>query len=138
MLGAGLVDIEVVQLSGMGLPLTEPGPPTILTMERSWSPSHGSSVKIFAVDLNRAPDVSGCTSFESGCAIHASAEKTLVIDLSELGVQVDNYEAMAAGPLLPDGSRLLLLVNDDNFNAQQIGTQFLAFKIKVSQKCCIS
>jgi hypothetical protein len=76
-------------------------------------------------------------------------EKRLVLDLEETGVQLDNYEAMCLGPRLrPPGAAdagagedgdvvglesplaageaySLVLVNDDNFNEKQIGTQIL-------------
>jgi hypothetical protein len=45
---------------------------------------------------------------------------------TRVALPVDNYEGMCLSPHLePDGSRLLLLVNDDNGNARQIGTQFV-------------
>lgn len=45
---------------------------------------------------------------------------------SRAPVLVDNYEGMCLHPSAgPGGERLLLLVNDDNGNAAQIGTQFV-------------
>lgn len=76
-----------------------------------------------------ATDVTGCQRFLDGCAEGAAAEKVLLLDLADLTIAVDNYEGMAIGPLLPDGRRLLLLVNDDNYNPRQLGTQFLAFAL---------
>jgi hypothetical protein len=49
--------------------------------------------------------------------------------LSTLGIYLDNLEGMALGPRLPDGSRSLLVVSDDNFKEAQM-TQFLLFRLK--------
>ena len=43
-------------------------------------------------------------------------EKTLLLDLDELGIPLDNVEGMAFGPNLPDGRRSLILVSDNNFS----------------------
>lgn len=40
-------------------------------------------------------------------------------NLQRLGLAADNWEAMAAGPPLPDGRPTLLLASDDNFNPLQ-------------------
>ena len=56
------------------------------------------------------------------------ADKTLLLDLDELGIPLDNVEGMAIGPDLPDGRRSLLLVSDNNFSPAGF-TQFLLFAI---------
>jgi len=53
-------------------------------------------------------------------------QKTLLLDLDELGLTLDNVEGMTFGPNLPDGSRSLVLVSDNNFDPAAF-TQFLAF-----------
>jgi 3-phytase/alkaline phosphatase D len=40
---------------------------------------------------------------------------------------------MAFGPLLPDGRQSLILVSDNNFNAANQKTQFLAFAVELSR-----
>ena len=57
-----------------------------------------------------------------------AAEKTLLLDLDTLGIPLDNVEAMAFGPDLPDGRRSLILVSDNNFAPAQF-TQFLLFAV---------
>ena len=48
-------------------------------------------------------------------------------------VAVDNYEAMCVAPRLPgDDTVLVLLVNDDNLNPDQIGTQFVLLALHAS------
>jgi hypothetical protein len=44
------------------------------------------------------------------------------------GVVLGNLEGMTFGPRLPDGSRTLVFVSDNNFSSGQL-TQFLAFKV---------
>lgn len=54
--------------------------------------------------------------------------KTLLLDLSSLGISLDNIEGASWGPVLPNGHRSLVLVSDNNFNPAQF-TQFLAFEL---------
>ena len=62
------------------------------------------------------------------------ARKTLVLDLADVrGLSpavpgLENFEGMGFGPPLPDGSRTLLLVSDDNFSQRQ-RTTFLLFRL---------
>ncbi len=55
--------------------------------------------------------------------------KKLMLDLSTLGIAIDNVEGMSLGPKLPDGSQSLWIVSDDNFSKDQV-TQFLLFRLK--------
>ena len=59
------------------------------------------------------------------CCALLCVGRRLLLDLSLLGLALDNYEGMAFGPRLADGRRTLLLVNDNNFSSHQIGTQFI-------------
>jgi hypothetical protein len=55
--------------------------------------------------------------------------KRLVLDLDQAGIGlVDNIEAAAWGPRLPNGNATLMLVSDDNFAPHQVN-QFLAFEV---------
>ena len=56
--------------------------------------------------------------------------KQLVFDLYDSGIRLDNVEGMTLGPRLPDGSRSLLMISDDNFNPDDQVTQLLLFRIK--------
>ena len=123
----------------------------LLSMERSYSAVGGWSIRLFlTASLSSATDVSNCSfGRASSCPVdgstHAVLRKHLLLDLlqeaSTLGVECDNYEAMALGPLLPDGRQVLMLVNDDNcanidaetcWAGNLIGTQFLAFAFDVN------
>jgi len=56
-------------------------------------------------------------------------KKKLLLDLSELGIPLYNLEGMTLGPQLPDGSKSLVLVSDDNFDEAQ-KTQFILLSLK--------
>ena len=84
-------------------------------MERSFSvgaPGTGNTIKIYDVSLTG----------------HGPARKTLLLDLDDLGIPLDNVEGMTFGPRLPDGRRSVVLVSDNNFAASQF-TQFLLFAL---------
>ena len=89
---------------------------------------------ISLVSLAGADDVSGVESLTAGG--WRGAAKTLLVDVDTLIprlpaslANLDNFEAMAFGPTLPDGGRTLLVVSDDNFRATQ-QTVFLLFRIR--------
>jgi hypothetical protein len=102
----------------------------MLSMERSFSvgaPDTGNTIRIYSVAFPGADDVNGLDSI-LGLDVRA-VEKTLLLDLDVLGIPLDNVEGMVVGPTLPDGSRSLILVSDNNFAASQF-TQFLMFAIR--------
>jgi 3-phytase/alkaline phosphatase D len=87
----------------------------VLAMERSFSvgaPGTGNTIKIYDVSLTG----------------HGPARKTLLLNLDDLGIPLDNVEGMTFGPRLPDGRRSVVLVSDNNFAASQF-TQFLLFAL---------
>lgn len=54
--------------------------------------------------------------------------KTLLSDLSEFSIKVDNVEGLCFGPVLANGHQTLIAVSDNNFSKTQ-RTEFLAFEI---------
>ena len=100
----------------------------LLSMERAFLRDRTSAanvVRIFHLRLHDADDVSNVPSLRDRPDARA-VEKTLVLDLETIAGELrpslatlDNFEAMAWGPPLPDGTRTLLLVVDDNFSARQ-------------------
>lgn len=54
---------------------------------------------------------------------------SLTSKLSPALARLENFEALSFGPTLPDGTRTLLVVSDDNFRATQ-KTAFLLFAIR--------
>jgi hypothetical protein len=99
-----------------------------LSLERSFGIG-GAGAKIFQIATGGATDTSTLSSLQGDLEGIVPIRKQLLLDLRDLGVKLDNLEAMTLGPQLPDGSRSLLLVSDDNFNEDQI-TQFLLFRLR--------
>jgi 3-phytase/alkaline phosphatase D len=103
----------------------------LIAMERSFSvgaPGTGNSIKLYAVALAGATDVNGVAGLQGGFDRVRPVRKTLLLDLDELGIPLDNVEGLTFGPRLPDGRRSLVLVSDNNFAPSQF-TQFLLFAL---------
>lgn len=119
--------------------LLDLGDDRLLALERAFVQRRGSAggrnvVRIYSVSLAGATDVSDRVSLTEGPAPEP-ARKRLVLDLDDIVDKLDprfpgldNFEGMALGPELPDGSPTLILVSDDNFNPAQ-RTVFLLFRI---------
>lgn len=88
----------------------------------------GANAKIYQVVTGAATDTSGILTLKGDLSKIDPIKKKLVLDLSTLGIYLDNLEGMTLGPRLPDGSQSLLLVSDDNFRDMQL-TQFLLFRL---------
>jgi hypothetical protein len=90
----------------------------------------GNTVKIFQVSLAGASNIINNNSLiASGTAGIIPAQKTLLFDLTNLDIPIDNVQGITFGETLPNGKRSLILVSDNNFDATQF-TQFLAFEIE--------
>ena len=98
-----------------------------LSLERSYG-SSGWGAKIFEVVIGNATDTFRIASL-SRLGQVVPLKKKLLLDLSELGIDLDNLEGMSLGPHLSDGSQSLVLVSDDNFKDNQV-TQLLLFRLK--------
>jgi len=99
----------------------------LLLLERAYAAGVGNMIRLFVVDLRGATDVSGFDSLKG--RQYVPAQKRLLLDFATLGTRLDNIEGMSWGPPLPNGSRSLVFVSDDNFNPQQV-MQFLAFEVR--------
>jgi myo-inositol-hexaphosphate 3-phosphohydrolase len=125
----GLVDLLALDDQG-----------TLLAMERSFStgaPGTGNTIKIYLVDTRGATDISGIDGIgseiddgELSPLLDAPVKKELLLDLSDLGIPLDNVEGMTLGPVLEDGRQSLILVSDNNFSETQF-TQVLAFALDI-------
>lgn len=100
----------------------------LLTMERSFTVGKGNTVRLYRAALPGATDVQGEADLDEAGQIR-EARKRLLLDLDSLGLTLDNLEGMTLGPQLPDGSRALLLVSDNNFTPGQV-SQFLLFSAR--------
>lgn len=107
---------------------------TLLAMERSFAVGVGNTIQIFEILTQDATDVSGIDDlYDESTGTPAAfdpVEKRLIANLEDLGIDPDNVERMTFGPVLPDGSRSLILVSDNNFNPAQI-TQFILLSLEI-------
>jgi hypothetical protein len=102
----------------------------LLALEREFVEGRGFRIQLYRVSLAGATDVSGWDSL-AGKA-YTPARKTLVFDFARAGFAPDNLEGMAFGPDLPDGSRTLVLVSDNNFELLE-RTQLVALRLFLRQ-----
>ncbi|MEM7757250.1 MAG: esterase-like activity of phytase family protein [Cyanobacteria bacterium P01_A01_bin.40] len=98
-----------------------------LSLERTFGFT-GAGAKIFQVVIGNATDTTNIASLKGNIPQVQPLRKKLLFDLADLGIYLDNLEGMTIGPRLPDGSRSLLLISDDNFNEEQI-SQLLLFRL---------
>ena len=99
----------------------------LLAMERSFSVGAGNTIRLYRVALPGATDVRGVDDLHQLNRVR-TAQKTLLLDLDDLGLALDNLEGMTLGPQLPDGRQSLVLVSDNNFTPGQ-PSQFLMFTL---------
>ena len=99
-----------------------------LSLERTFGLT-GFGAKLFQVVNGNATDTSNVASFQPGTQNLTPMRKQLLLDLAELGIELDNLEGLTLGPRLADGSPSLLLLSDDNFNPDQ-QTQLLLFRLQ--------
>ncbi len=88
----------------------------LLLMERAFAAGVGNDVAIYGVNLEDATDVRDLDALPVPFT-GRPARKTLLANMTALGVKPDNLEAMALGPRLPNGHATLIVMSDDNFSA---------------------
>ncbi len=98
---------------------------TWLSLERTFG-LFGNGAKIFTVVNANASDTSSVARLTENLGEFNPLPKKLLLDLSQLDIELDNLEGMTLGPQLADGTQTLILISDDNFNEIQV-TQFLLF-----------
>jgi 3-phytase len=112
------------------LPLDSLG--TMLALERSFSvgaEGGGNTIWLYEISTQGATDVSGKFSLLN--ETFTPVTKRLILNVEEdLGIEPDNIEGMAFGPVLPDGRLPLILVSDNNFAANQT-TQFIVLAVEL-------
>lgn len=85
-------------------------------------------IRIWELDLRGATDTHGVESLLD--AEFTPVSRRLLIDLNDAGLDpIDNIEAMAFGPNLPNGNRALLLANDNNFDHETQVQQIVLLEI---------
>ncbi|MFZ4574133.1 MAG: esterase-like activity of phytase family protein [Phycisphaerales bacterium] len=96
-----------------------------LALERSFSTGVGNSIRIYLATIGAATDVSG---FDTLPGAYTAMTKSLLLNVDTLGITLDNIEGISWGPVLPNGSRSIVLCSDNNFASTQF-TQFIAFEV---------
>ena len=102
----------------------------VLTLERAFAAGVGNDVNLHLVQLGDATDVRDVDALPAPYT-GRFASKTLLANMTALGVKPDNLEALAFGPRLPNGNLSLLVMSDDNFSASgspQVN-QFIALEM---------
>ncbi|MDX2435968.1 MAG: esterase-like activity of phytase family protein [Acidobacteriota bacterium] len=102
----------------------------LLVLERSFSAGVGNRCRLFLVELEGATNILTVDSLGDHVGPAPTAvTKVLVADLGDLGIDPDNLEGMAFGPVLPDGRRVLVMVADNNFQPSVQDSQVLVFAV---------
>lgn len=114
----GLTDLLAIDAGGQ-----------FLSLERAFTPQTGVTAQLFQMVMGNATDTSAMPQLQGNLSGIQPVRKRLLLNLGDLGIRLDNLEAMTPGPRLPDGSASLLLLSDDNFNPLQV-TQFLLFRLR--------
>ncbi|MFM2486932.1 esterase-like activity of phytase family protein [Celerinatantimonas yamalensis] len=84
-------------------------------------------IRIYQADATGATNVRGEDKLVAGH--FQPMRKRLLLNFESLHLpHIDNIEGISFGPRLPDGSRTLVVISDNNFNASEV-TQILAFKV---------
>ena len=102
----------------------------MLVMERSFATGVGNDVNVYGVVLADATDVRDVEALPAPYT-GRPVQKTLLANMGALGIAADNLEALALGPLLPNGKQSLIVMSDDNFSSfdpPQVN-QFVLFEI---------
>jgi len=102
----------------------------LLVLERGWTHSIGNTARIHKVTVAAQPS---CGLVDALSAATPALRKQLFVDLGQLPAHdipqpkqpqsnpiLDNYEGMALGPRLADGRPSVMVVSDDNGNANQV------------------
>lgn len=98
-----------------------------LALERAYLEGVGNDLRLYQVQLQNTTDLRDIESID-GIEVDAVAEKTLLLNFSELGITLDNFEGMSLGEVLPDGRQSLTVVSDNNFSDTQ-ATKFFTFAL---------
>jgi 2',3'-cyclic-nucleotide 2'-phosphodiesterase (5'-nucleotidase family) len=98
-----------------------------LTVERSFASGVGFSIRLYWTSTLGATDVGGKDALSG---TEKPMPKKLLYDFTTSGTDADNVEGITWGPRLPDGSRSLVLVADDNFGFNGSVTKFHLLSVR--------
>ncbi|MER5177292.1 esterase-like activity of phytase family protein [Streptomyces sp. NPDC002896] len=98
-----------------------------ITVERSFASGVGFSIRLYWTSTIGATDVNGKDALSGD---EKPMPKKLLYDFTTSGTDADNVEGITWGPKLPDGSRSLVLVSDDNFGFNGGITKFHLLSVR--------
>ncbi|MEO1127299.1 MAG: esterase-like activity of phytase family protein [Cyanobacteria bacterium J06639_16] len=101
-----------------------------LGLERAFG-FKGFEIKLYQLATGGATDSSTLVSAKGELNGITPIQKQLVLDLADLDIPLDNFEAMTLGVPVDNGNQSLLLASDDNFDDAQT-TEFLLFKLQLT------
>jgi len=115
----GLSDVLAIDNSGH-----------LLAFDRNYVAGQGNKIYLYEVSSKEATDIKDVSSLKKNDRPVEPVNKTLVANMSDYGITIDNFEGLTIGPKLQNGDRLLLMVSDNNFSSSQ-KTLFTAFSLRV-------
>jgi hypothetical protein len=119
----GLADLAALDREG-----------NFLGLERSYIGGVGLTMRLYEVSLSGASNIRGLTSLVGRDVDSIEpVKKTLLLDLNSAEIDLDNFEGMAVGPILPDGRQVVVLVSDNNFSPFQ-ATRFLVLALRLANE----
>ena len=99
----------------------------LLVIERSFSTGRlPCTIRVFIADLNDATDISELILKDNHAFV--PAQKTLLLNMDDLGIYTDNIEGVTFGPVLPNGHKALVFIADNNFTIAE-KAQVLLFEV---------
>ncbi|MEI5522123.1 esterase-like activity of phytase family protein [Streptomyces brasiliscabiei] len=98
-----------------------------LTVERSFASGVGFAIRLYWTTTRGATDVRGKAKLSGS---ERPMPKKLLYDFTLSATDADNVEGITWGPTLPDGSRTLVLVADDNFGFNGSVTRFHLLSVR--------
>ena len=99
-----------------------------LSLERSYSPTTGYSAMLYQFATGIATDTSGIRTLPPNLKGIVPILKQPLLNLADLNIPLQNLEGLSLGPRLQDGSRSLLLISDNQFDAK-VPTQVLVLRL---------
>jgi hypothetical protein len=102
----------------------------LLVVERTFALGAGNMIHLFFVRPEAATNILGRSSLREGEPVMPLA-KELILTLREgdFGLDLDNIESLALGPVL-DGRQTLVFASDNNFNRNGQVTQFIVLALE--------
>lgn len=104
---------------------------TFLVLERYYDDGGLNTNKLYEVKTGGLSDVQDVESLINAES-QTYAEKRLVFNFDDTGVNKDDFEGLVFGPQLSDGSQSLIVVSDNDFDDEMPETQVFLFSVKLS------